>query len=673
MLNVLALVGPLLSCYFLLRIFRPTETSESVLVFFCLLTAHITALGYVLSFMSHVSDIGYWSILGMGTALISAAAVVWTENARRFVLPKFRTPCSTHFATSIKSWYVHELSRFEKLLLTPLMLTALLLGILNLTVVFLAAPHNWDSMSYHLARVAYYLQHGNLSYFDANFWAQVCQPKNSTLLLLYTYLVSGRNENATQLVQFISYWVAVCSVYAISRKTGSNRTQSMFAAMVCALLTEWLMEATTTQNDMILTAFFGTTTCSLLTFRKERKSKYLILAALGIGLSVGTKASAFLPLVSIGLVASYALFTTKLRSVLRNSAILAGSTLVAISVFALPSGYAENYVRFGHPIGPKQVRTEHSYEGRPASWIAVNGTRNVVRFAFDFLSLDGLPGIGIVQKAQTILRSLPSKVMSRLGVDLVTSEGTRAPFCLSRTPKDHEDSSQWGVLGFSLVWVAVFLSVFGVFKSPDVRVLSIAAVLFFLCQAYAGPYDLWRGRYFITCAVFAVPAVSTFLETRSSLGRAYLILVIVVGCLSAVSAVVLRDNRPLISFRGRTSSITSVFTRDRIGQLTGSYGGKYYEAIKAFDSLVPSSATVAVCLSGGLVGSDFQEYPLFGRHLTRTLIPINSFEKGLQPIPATADYLLYAQGTFPNACPDDILLGDDWYLRRLTDGNRGCP
>jgi hypothetical protein len=665
--SFLALAGPLLSCYFLLRLFRPAGTSEKIIVFFCLFVAHVAALGYVLSFMNRLSDIRYWSVLGLGTALVSAAVFSWSRNARKTVLPKLGSPCSTSVVASIKNWYTHELSRFERLLLTPLMLTSLLLGALNLILIVFTAPHNGDSMTYHLARVAYYLQHGNLNYFDANFWAQVVQPKNSSLWLLYTYLISGRNENATQLVQFISYWVAVCSVYAISRVAGSGRTQSVFAATIGALLTEWLMEATTTQNDMILTALFGAITYSLLAFRRERKSRYLVLATMGLGLSIGTKASALLSLSSIGLVASYALFTTRPRSLLRDSAILSVSALVAIIVFALPSGYVENYVRFGHPIGPKQVRTEHSFETEPFGQIVRSGTKNAIRFGFDFLSLDGLPALGIVQKAQAMLRILPEKVMSRLGVDLETSEATRMPFRYSKTPTAHEDTSEWGVLGFGLVWVAVFLSILGMVKSPEVRVLSIAAVLFFLCQAYAGPYDPWRGRYFTACAVFAVPAVGTLLQTRSSLGRAYLLLMTMAGCLSAVSAVVLSDNSPLMSLHGRTSSITSVFKLDRIGQLVRS-DTSYYEAIKRFESLVPDDATVAVCLR-----ESQYEYPLFGRHLTRTLIPINSFDRGLQPLPPTADYLIYNPEPFPYASLDDIYLGTDLYLRRLTHGTRACP
>jgi hypothetical protein len=665
MYNILAFITLLLSCYFLLRILRPVGTAEGVLIFFCLFTAHIVTLGYILSFINHLGDVRYWSMLGLITALISAVVTLW--NGQSIALPRFEVASLMHTVVSIKNGYTKELSRFEKLLLAPLILTTLLLGVLNLISIVFAAPHNWDSMTYHLARVAYYLQYNNMNYFAADYWAQVIHPKNSSLLLLYTYLISGQKENLTQIVQFISYWVAVCAVYAISTKVGNSKPQSIFAATVSALLTEWLMQSTTTQNDLILTAYFGTIVYFLLAFREMNNRKYLMLASLGIGLSIGTKASSFLPLASVALVALYALFQFRAKpsSQLRNSAVLAVSVLLAICVFALPAGYMENYGSYGNPIGPQDVRELHSFEGQSIEYIARNGTKNLMRFGFEFLSLDGLPSISIVNKAQTLIRALPEKIVSRLDIDLGISEATRVPFNIHKLPVSHEDLSYWGILGFGLVWIVVFLSVVGAIKSTGIRVLSLAAVLFLFFQAYAGPYDPWRGRYFTAAAVFALPTVGVCLSTKNQLIRAYLLLITLLGCVSAISAVVLRTNDQLISINDNNT--TSIFSMDRIAQLT-SNGPMYYEPLQRFDQLVPKYATVAVFLY-----EDSFEYPLFGEHLTRIILPINPFDKGLQPIPINAEYLLYAHG-FPCAdIQEDMHLGADWYLRRLTDNNRECP
>jgi hypothetical protein len=106
---------------------------------------------------------------------------------------------------------------------------------------------------------------------------------------------------------------------------------------------------------------------------------------------------------------------------------------------------------------------------------------------------------------------------------------------------------------------------------------------------------------------------------------------------------------------------------DRLGQLIRNTPPEYHEAIRKFDQVVPKDATVATYLY-----VDSFEYPLFGERLTRTIIPINSYDKGLLPIPDDAEYLLYVE-SFPCAnFQEDIHLGADWYLRKLTDDNRSC-
>jgi hypothetical protein len=667
--NLLAIITLLLSCYSLLRILKPEGTLESILVFFCISTAYIAGWGYVLSSMNHLNDVKYWAISGLSATFINFLILFFQRNSRQS--PAFPKPSSPfHFITSFKDWYIKELSSFEKLLLTPLIFTVLLLGVTNLIIIIFSAPHNWDSMSYHLARVAYYLQHDNLNSFNANYWAQVIHPKNSTLLLLYTYLVSGKWENSTQLVQFASYWIAVCSIYLISKKAGNNKTQSIFAATVGALLTEWLLQATTTQNDMILTAYMGSIVYFLFAFREARKWKYLGLTALGIGLSIGTKASSLLPLLSAVLVALYILFfnsKAELQHRFRDFVILASCTLLACCVFALPSGYVENYINFGNPIGPADVRTEHDFEGKHISDIAKNGTKNLIRYAFDFLSLDGLPSFGPVNQVQTSLRFLPRKIVNRLGIDLETSVAARVPFDLQKLPVSHEDGSYWGIFGFGLVWIMVFLSLIGVIKSTDIRVLSLAAVLFLILQAYSGPYDPWRGRYFIICAIFAVPTISAAVQTKNKFVFAYLLLVVWIGCISAVSAVAFRENSALITTNYFDEPTRSIFTMNRLEQIT-SNRSDYYKPLAEFERLVPGNATVAVFLH-----LDSYEYPLFGEYLTRTIIPINSYFKGPQPIPSNADYLLYTKNEYPCPAANDLYLGADWYLRKLTATNRQCP
>lgn len=663
MSNVLAILSLLVSSYFLLRIFRPAGRAEGALAFFLLFAAQIIGLGYTLSLAGVLDEIKRWALGGGIAFLLSAAAALWRKGL------SFRAD-TKRIAFKIADLKIEELSRFEKAIFFPLLLTALLTGVLNLAAVLFAAPHNWDSLTYHLARVAYYLQQGSLKPFDANYWAQVIHPKNSTLLLIYTYLVSGRNENLMQAVQYVCYWISVCAVYAIARKTGGSAKQSLFAALVASLLVEWLMQASTTQNDLTATAFLGASVYFLLAFRETRAAKYLFLSAVGTALLLGTKTSALLFLLPAAAIAVYSLiqFRLPLRPQLRHIFLFAVFTLFAVFVFVLPAGYVDNYFRYGHPLGPQDVRTHHSFEGESLEYIFRNGAKNLARYGLDFLSLDGLPPVDLVLNAQSALRALPEKAAYRLGLtSKKQAEAARVRFIVERQPVSHEDLSYWGILGFGLVWEAVFLAAAGWLKPPALRVLAWAAVLFFFSQAYAGPYDPWRGRYFTAAAIFAVPTVGALLPSRNKFIRAWLLFVIPLGCISAVTAVVFRANSALVSAQYQGLQTESIFAMNRMRQLTRNTPD-YYEPLQRYDELTPADATVAVFLY-----VDAFEYPLFGEGLTRTIFPINSFDKGVLPIPAEADYLLYGDGFPCPALPEDTHLGEDLYLRKLTADNRQCP
>ena len=104
---------------------------------------------------------------------------------------------------------------------------------------------------------------------------------------------------------------------------------------------------------------------------------------------------------------------------------------------------------------------------------------------------------------------------------------------------------------------------------------------------------------------------------------------------------------------------------NRLEQLTRNLP-YYYSPLKKFNNIVPQNATVSTYLT-----SNAFEYILFGEKLTRTIIPIISFENEIQQIPQDAEYLLYTND-FPCRINSDIELGENLFLRKLTENNREC-
>jgi hypothetical protein len=620
---------------------------------FTALTAVLVLGGHALSWAGQLDHQRAWLwILGGAAVVAIAAAALWP--APRPVVSRAGDGLSPA-------------------LLWPPVLTALALAIVNLVVIVNVAPHHWDGMTYHLARLAYYLQQGDLSAFDANYWAQVVHPTNGTLLLAATYLGSGGNENLTPLVQFVAYITSVAGLFAVARRAGFGNTPSTFAAAIGALLTEWLMQATTTQNDMVVTAYLATAVWALMVYRETAGRRDLALAAIAIGLAIGTKASALLLLPAIAIVAVYALWvaTSTWRARLVTTGLCALLVGVSLVAFALPAGYVSNVTRYGHPIGPTSVRLLHSFEAIPVREAIAHGHRNLLRYALDFVSLDGIPPIDVVHVAQSALRWPADRALRSAGVDLETPAGTREPFRMYKRPLAHEDFAYWGLFGFAFVIPVAAIMLVRPSSPHAIRVLIAAASVFFVTQAYVGPYDPWRGRYFTAMAVLVVPAVAGVSDVRRTWLR-YLVMAIVwAGCLSATAAVVFRINSPLVSISYKGVGYKSIFAMDRVEQLTRNRA-EYRAPLEAYEAQVPRDAVVALFLP-----EDSYEYPLFGRGLTRRIIPINSFERALEgaalrDVPADATHLLYADG-YPCARVTDTALGADWHLRLLTDdASRRC-
>lgn len=496
-----------------------------------------------------------------------------------------------------------------------------------------------------MPRVAYYLQHGNLNFFEANYWAQVVHAKNSAILLKYVFLVSGRNENFFRLVQFLAYLACLFAVYGISRRLKLEWSWALLSSLSFGLFVEVLLQAVTPQNDLLITAYVGVSIYFLLLFKEDRNINNLLFALLSMALGLGVKASFLTVLPSIFLIGLFLLFDKNLFTV-KKILITIVFALLITAVFILPAGYLENYKLFKHPLGPKDV-LEHSFSGKSATYILKNGSLNILRFGLDFLTLDGLPAEKPIQEVQKFLRKAPVKLIQTLDIPIASQEATVANFNYFKMPVSFEDYSYLGILGFAILWPAVLLVLFNFVKNPAGRMLALAWVVFFLIQAFSGPYDPFRGRYFMYGAVFASPLIGCFIKAffRKKLIKMYVCIILLIGCVSAMGAVKMRHG----------ALFASPVEYDRLTVMWDTKG-----VFKKYESHVPKDAVVGVAFR-----EDSMEYHLFGEGLTRTIIPINSFTGKKSAIPSRADHLIYHKEFSQHWADGDIHLGEDYYLKKL--------
>lgn len=222
----------------------------------------VTVSGVVLSALAQLANPVAWSAAALASLLLALLGKCWLPIPPVWLYGHPATPAIPATPEEDKAKGALEngepgVTRALRLMLVMVLPTAGIVALVGAGVAALSLPHNSDSMTYHLARVAYFLQNGSLAHYDANYWAQITHPRNSAILLAYTYIATSGSLSATQFVQYVAHLFAACSVLGISRLAGAERIPAVLAALIVPLLPIVFTEATSTQNDLVITAWLA--------------------------------------------------------------------------------------------------------------------------------------------------------------------------------------------------------------------------------------------------------------------------------------------------------------------------------------------------------------------------------------------------------------------------------
>ena len=638
------------------RLLAPRGAVEAVLLVFLVWSGEVLLSGYVLSGASAFGSPPAWAGCGAVWLVLAVTMVVARDRrsvALRGALGDRVAATRTRIAAAIREPVaaLRRMPRAERLLFLPPIAVVVVLGAVNLATALVVAPYTVDCLTYHLARVGYYLQHGHLGYFEANYPNQALHAKGSAVLLTWAFLAADRREAAMSLVQYAAYWVALAAVYGIGRRVGVARRYASLGACLFGLTTITLLQASTPQNDLLLAAYAG---CALY-FLLAGGRRDLLVAGLAIGMACGVKMTGFVAVPALAVAAWYALGAAPDRTRARRAAVLAGATALGLALFTAPAGYVDNYRRFGNAFTPAPSLAPDTFTGKPFDHVVEEGAKNLLRYGLEFLSLDGLPPIPPIVRLQQAVR-LPARALRPLGLE-EPGEPTMPPFAAYRDPRAREEYAYWGILGMALLWIVPWVAVRGPRGAgPAARGLAVGALVHVVAVAFTAEYDPWRGRFFIVTAVFALPVIASVLAARRGPAwRGFTLAVVWLGCFWAGAALVFREHATLVSARWGAQATTSILAQDRAGQLT-THIPRYAEPVRRFEALVPADATVAI------YGDYMFEYVFFGPRMTRRLVPLGDGRAPMRPLPPAVEYLVFSNKTLA-PLPTDAHLGADWYLR----------
>lgn len=155
-----------------------------------------------------------------------------------------------------------------------------------------AAPNNADSMTYHLARVAHWIQNRDVAFYPTAFHPQLHNPPCAEYALLH-FMLLGRNDRLVNLVQWFSMAGSVLGVSLIARQLGAGRTGQIAAALFCVTLPMGILQATSTQNDYVTAFWLVCLTHFILRVRSGPTVGNVLATGTCLGLALLTKGTAF--------------------------------------------------------------------------------------------------------------------------------------------------------------------------------------------------------------------------------------------------------------------------------------------------------------------------------------------------------------------------------------------
>jgi len=398
---------------------------------------------------------------------------------------------------------------------------SLLLGIfislplLILLVVGLQTPpNNLDSLHTHLPRIYYWLQHASLSIWPATDKAQFVYPINANLQGLWLFLFS-QNEFLFFLVSWFSLIIIVMSVYQIARLLRFTRHQAMISCLVVLSIPVALLQVYSFQMDLAATAALMVTIYLLTSYINNRSKPKLILSMLMLAISLGIKQTAFFTLPALSIWILYSIIVKRFE---RKH--LLYLLLLPVFFFLFSSfQYIQNLVNYKSFFGVQDV---FYGQNMSAGNLIEKASYNIPRFAYNFLSVDGLgqnAANALTSIKETAFKATFSLFQLNLENEVFLQPGydPGERFRYATIQPLTEETTWFGPLSVTLTLISFFLIFFQ--KDPQRKEYLLFSIFlfgsFFIAIIFQRlGWDPYQGRYFLLAFIPFMPIIGICLPSK---------------------------------------------------------------------------------------------------------------------------------------------------------------
>ena len=128
--------------------------------------------------------------------------------------------------------------------------------LVNLYCALTTVPYNYDSLTYHLARIMYWIEHRSVSFYDTWNIRQLVTPPLAEYVQTHIFLLSGLDRFANML-QFLSGCGCCLLGYDLARRLGCKKTAALLVPVLYLTSEIFAAESVTTQVDLVGALLLG--------------------------------------------------------------------------------------------------------------------------------------------------------------------------------------------------------------------------------------------------------------------------------------------------------------------------------------------------------------------------------------------------------------------------------
>ena len=236
-------------------------------------------------------------------------------------------------------------------------LFACIIGVLFITgtVAWLAPPQTWDSLTYHMSRVAHWAQNHSIYHYITGIERQVSMSSGAESITLNFYVLT-QGDRLAPFTQWLSMVISLIGVSQIANLLGAKSHGQWLSALIAAVIPIGIVESSSTITDYVVALWVVCIALESISFYYYDDRRSLFFVSLAAALAIFTKPISVPYLLPFGV--WVAILLIKRRGL--SGGLRWGAVALLIVVF-INSGYImRNFKTYGNVSNPLDFKLHNN-------------------------------------------------------------------------------------------------------------------------------------------------------------------------------------------------------------------------------------------------------------------------------------------------------------------------